>query len=245
MALKLQETSLATANGSIPLFYAQPDSPGPHPVIIVLHEIFGVRGHADKVCTDLADLGYFAVAPMLVSRHGDVYAATTVADVQKIILQSYDSEIRSDIDATIGWLGQQGGADIDRLGLTGFCWGGRHAWLYCADSALPKAAVAWYGGPITAQPTPQRPRNPLDIVSQLKVPTLGLYGGSDTLISLESINRMSHALLQAGKASEIVTFAGAGHGFHSHRNGHHPEAAKEGWSLMLDWFARHGVVPCR
>jgi carboxymethylenebutenolidase len=243
MTIKLHETSLATGNGPIPLFYAKPDSSGRHPAIIVLHEIFGVRGHVDQVCLDLADLGYFAVAPMLVSRYGDVYSASAVEGVQTIVTQSYDSEVSADIDSTVAWLGGRDDADLARLGLTGFCWGGRHVWLYCAQSAVVRAAVAWYGGPVSAAPTPQRPLNPLDIVPQLKVPTLGLYGGADTLISQDSVDLMNLALSQAGNASEVVTFAGAGHGFHSNRGNYHAEAATEGWSLMLDWFSRHGVAP--
>jgi carboxymethylenebutenolidase len=208
----------------------------------VVHEIFGVHEHIKDICRRLAKLGYFAVAPLLFSREGDV---ASMGDVQQIISQVVgkvpDKQVASDLDATVAWAKSTGKADTTKLGVTGFCWGGRQVWLYAAHNPSIKAGVAWYG-PLQMPPSDLRPKNPLDLVNQINAPILGLYGGKDMGISAAQIEQMRAALKAAGKPSEIVIYPDAGHGFNAdYRPSYNPAAAKDGWKRMQAWFKEYGV----
>ena len=147
----------------------------------------------------------------------------------------------SDLDATADWAAANGG-DPGRLGVTGFCWGGRITWLYAAHSSRMKAAVAWYG-PVAKPTTPLQPRHPVDVAGELKAPVLGLYGGADAGIPNDTVERMRAAIAAAGKPSEIVLYPDMPHAFHAdYRPTYRKEAAEDGWQRMLQWFARHGVA---
>jgi carboxymethylenebutenolidase len=180
--------------GEIPAYRAMPDKGGPFPVVLVVQEIFGVHEHIKDVCRRFAKLGYLAIAPELYARQGDV---SKIEDFQKIIKDVVskvpDAQVMSDLDATVAWAKKSEKGDVSKLAITGFCWGGRIVWLYAAHSAKLKAGVAWYGRLVGAA-DPLHPKHPTDIAANLKAPVLGLYGGADSGIPLDSIEKMREAL---------------------------------------------------
>jgi carboxymethylenebutenolidase len=236
------EVKIPVQGGEIPAYRAMPASGGPFATVLVVHEIFGVHEHIKDVCRRLAKSGYFAVAPLLFSREGDVSRVSDVPAIMKIVAKVPDSEVASDLDATVAWAKSTGRADTTKLGITGFCWGGREVWLYAAHNPALKAAVAWYG-PLQTPVNDMRPKNPIDLASQINVPVLGLYGGADQGISIAQIEQMRAALKAAGKRSEIVVYPDTPHGFNAdYRPSYRPEAAKDGWKRMLAWFKENRVA---
>ena len=236
------EVTIPTSDGSIPAYRAKPRS-GTRPAVLVVQEIFGVHEHIKDVCRRLAKLGYVAVAPELYARQGDV---SKMADIQEIVSQVVskvpDEQVMSDLDATVAWIDKSGEGDTARLGITGFCWGGRIVWLYAAHSPKLKAGVAWYGR-LEGAPDPLHPKNPIDVAASLRAPVLGLYGGADQGIPPDSIERMRKALAAAHKPSEIVVYPDAPHGFHAdYRPSYRPQAASDGWKRLQLWFKKHGLA---
>lgn len=236
------EVKIPVEGGEIPAYRAMPATGGPFPTVLVVHEIFGVHEHIKDICRRLAKLGYFAVAPLLYSREGDVSGLSDVPSILKVVAKVPDKQVAADLDATVAWARSTGKADTARLGITGFCWGGRQVWLYAAHKPALKAGVAWYG-PLQVPVSDLRPKNPIDLVSQIDAPVLGLYGGADEGIPVAQIEQMRAALKAAGKRSEIVIYPDTPHGFNAdYRPSYRPEAAKDGWKRMQAWFKENGVV---
>jgi carboxymethylenebutenolidase len=235
------EVKIPVAGGEIPAYRAMPATGGPFPTVMVVHEIFGVHEHIKDICRRLAKLGYFAVAPLLYSREGDVSSLSDVNAIMQVVAKVPDSQVASDLDATVAWAKSTGKADTTKLGITGFCWGGRQVWLYAAHNQGLKAAVAWYG-PLQVPTNDLRPKNPIDLATQINAPVLGLYGGADQGIPVAQIEQMRAALKAAGKKSEIVVYPDTPHGFNAdYRPSYRPEAAKDGWNRMQAWFHQNGV----
>ncbi|MEB3263759.1 MAG: dienelactone hydrolase family protein [Synechococcus sp.] len=227
---------------SIPAYRARPASGTNLPVVLVVQEIFGVHAHIQDVCRRLAKLGYLAIAPSLFERQGDVTQLPDIPSILPVVARVPDAQVMADLDATVAWAARQGGGDPARLGITGFCWGARITWLYAAHNPSLKAGVAWYGRLVGAA-TAEQPSSPLDLAARLRAPVLGLYGGQDDGIPLESVESMQAALKQAGSPSRIVVFPEAPHGFHAdYRPTYRAAEAAEGWQQMLAWFRQHGVV---
>ena len=236
------EVKIPVAGGEIPAYRAMPATGGPFPTVLVVHEIFGVHEHIKDICRRLAKLGYFAVAPLLYSREGDVSSLSDVNAIMQVVAKVPDSQVASDLDATVAWAKSTGKADTTKLGITGFCWGGRQVWLYAAHNQGLKAAVAWYG-PLQVPTNDLRPKNPIDLATQINAPVLGLYGGADQGIPVAQIEQMRAALKAAGKKSEIVVYPDTPHGFNAdYRPSYRPEAAKDGWKRMQAWFQQNGVA---
>ncbi len=232
---------ISVAGGHLPAYAARPAAPGPHPTILVIEEIFGVHEYIQDVCRRLAKQGYFAVAPELYARIADL---STMHDPQEIvthvILKAPDATLLADLDATAAWAAANGG-DPARLGVLGFCRGGRDTWLYAEHNPHLRAAVAFYG-PVAGETSPIQPRTPLDMAAQLKCPLLGLYGGSDESIPQSSVQQAAEKARAAGQTVEIKVFPEAGHGFHAdYRDSYNAAAAKQAWSMALDWFRQHGL----
>jgi carboxymethylenebutenolidase len=208
----------------------------------VISEIFGVHEHIADVARRFAKQGYLALAPDLFVRHGDATKPASIADLIKdIISKTPDAEVMADLDACVAWAGQNGG-NVDKLAITGFCWGGRITWLYAAHNPGVKAGVAWYGR-LTGATNPISPRHPVDIAPTLKVPVLGLYGARDSGIPLESVEKMKAALAQGAGESAFVVYPDAGHGFHADYRPSYVEAdAKDGFARTLAWFKAHGAA---
>ena len=240
--LTVGEVKIPVSDGEIPGYRAMPAEGGPFATILVVQEVFGVHEHIKDICRRLAKAGYFAVAPALYARQGDVSQMTNIDDILKVVAKVPEPEVASDLDATVAWAGSTGKADTAKLGITGFCWGGRQVWLYCAHNPKVKAGVAWYG-PLQRPKSEMTPLDPLDVVPQLKVPVLGLYGGADDGIPMTQIHAMQDALKAAGSPSEIVVYPDTPHGFNAdYRASYRPEQAKDGWKRLLAWFRDHGVA---
>lgn len=216
------------------------------PVIIVLSEIFGVHEHIADVARRFAKLGYMAIAPEFFTRAGDPSSLGTVAEIiSQIISKTPDAQVMNDIKASLVWAGKNG-ADLGRVGITGFCWGGRITWLACAQIPEIKAGVAWYGR-LVGDKSENFPVHPVDLAAQLKAPVLGLYGGQDTGIPLDTVKQMEKALADAksnpaAAASRFVVYPDAPHAFHAdYRPSYREKEAKDAWDKCLAWFKQHGI----
>ena len=240
--LVASEVKIAVRDGELPGYRAMPADGGPFPTVLVIHEIFGVHEHIRDVCRRLAKLGYFAVAPELYARQGDVSNIASIQEIiSKVVSKVADAQVIGDLDDTVAWAGKSGHADTSRLGITGFCWGGRVAWLYAAHSSKLKAAAAWYGQ-IKGDVGPMRPKTVLELAPEMKAPVLGLYGGKDQGIPVDQVEQMRVALKAAGKTAEIIVYPDAGHAFNAdYRPSYNEAAAKDAWEHMLAWFRTYGV----
>jgi len=237
------EVKVPVAEGEMPAYRAMPASGGPFPVALVVHEIFGVHEYIKDICRRFAKLGYLAIAPDLYARYGDVSKIADMGEIiSKVVSKVPDAQVMSDLDATVDWAEKSGKGDVARLGITGFCWGGRIVWLYAAHNPKVKAGVAWYGR-LVGQPSELQPKHPLDVAVLLKAPVLGLYGGKDQGIPLDTVEQMRAALKAAGSPSEIFVYPDAPHGFHAdYRPSYRKEAAEDGWRRLQDWFKTHGAA---
>jgi carboxymethylenebutenolidase len=220
-----------------------PASGGPFPVALVVQEIFGVHEHIKDICRRFAKLGFLGVAPELYARQGDVSKIANINEIiSKVVSKVPDAQVMSDLDATVTWAQKSGKGNIDKLGVTGFCWGGRIVWLYAAHNPRLKAGVAWYGR-LVGQANELQPKYPIEVAAALKAPVLGLYGGADQGIPNETVDQMRQALKAAGGRSEIVLYPEAPHGFHAdYRPSYRKEAAEDGWKRLQDWFKKHGAA---
>lgn len=237
------EVKIPTADGMMPAYRALPAGKGPFPTVLVVQEIFGVHEHIKDICRRFAKAGYFAVAPELYARQGDVAGMTDIPKIISTVVSKVpDAQVMSDLDATVAWAKSTGSADTARLAITGFCWGGRIVWLYAAHNPKLKAGVAWYGR-LVGEADPLHPKHPVDIAGELKAPVLGLYGGADTGIPLDSVEKMREAIKAAGKSAEIVVYPDTPHGFHAdYRPTYRETHAKDGWQRLLAFFKSHGVA---
>ncbi|RQP24634.1 dienelactone hydrolase family protein [Piscinibacter terrae] len=241
--LVAEDVKITTATGVLPAYRAAPDRPGPHPVVLVVQEIFGLHEYIRDVARRLAKLGYLAIAPDLYFRQGDATVYTDIDALRaEIVNKVPDEQVMADLDACYAWSREAGG-DPARLGITGFCWGGRITWLYAAHQPRLKAAVAWYGK-LTGPKNALQPRHPLDVSGQLKTPVLGLYGGEDPGIPMPQVEELRSDLKKVNSASQVLVYPGAPHAFHAdYRPSYRPEAAEDGWQRMKAWFAQNGLRP--
>ena len=234
------EVQIPTADGKIPGYFVMPVGKN-LPVILVVQEIFGVHEHIKDVCRRFAKHGYLAVAPALYARQGDVSQMDSIDKILTVVKKVPDAQVMSDLDSTVAWAKNSGHANTAKLGITGFCWGGRIVWLYAEHNPSVKAAVAWYGH-VTGDTDPLHPKNPIDLAGQLHAPVLGLYGGQDTGITQESLAAMQAALKAAHKTAQIVVYPDAGHGFHAdYRPSYNKKDAADGDAQMYAWLQSHGV----
>lgn len=233
------EVKVPVADGQMVAYRAMPATGKDFPVVLVVSEIFGVHEYIQDVCRRLAKLGYLAIAPEVFARQGDPRALTSIPEIQeKITTKTPDAQVLSDLDACVAWAAKQGG-NIARLGITGFCYGGRITWLYVAHNPKVKAGVAWYGR-LTGAVTANSPKHPIDVAAQIKAPVLGLYGGLDTGIPLETVDKMEAALKAANSPSTFHIYDQAPHAFHAdYRPSYRKEEAADGWERLKDWFKRN------
>jgi len=250
--LEAGEIAVRSGGDWVPAYRARPARRAHPPVIIVVHEVFGVHEHIADVCRRFAKLGYLAIAPNLYSRQGDPLVYPTLQQLNdQLVSKVPDAQVLADLDATVAWAGENGG-DLNRLGLTGFCWGGRIAWLYDERNPRLKAVVAWYGrlvalpGASDAPPDPLHPINPIDRVDALHAPVLGLYGGLDPSIPRASIEQMKAAIAvgpMSARGSEFVVYPDAPHAFFAdYRPSYRKADAEDGWRRCIAWFREHGVA---
>jgi carboxymethylenebutenolidase len=254
-AVKTPDTGLITGtpvfevdNYPVPMYYAAPAGKKNLPVILVVQEIFGVHEYIADTCRRFAKAGYLAIAPDLYARQGDASKYTDISKLlSEVVAKVPDAQVMADLDGAVKWASENGG-NTKRVGITGFCWGGRITWLYAEQSKNVKAAVAWYGR-LVGTPSDLAPKNPVDLAAGLKAPVLGLYGGQDGGIPLTTVNQMKDVLAEAGakgnkaaKASEFVVYPQAPHAFHAdYRPSYRKDAAEDGFQRALEWFKGHGV----
>ncbi|HEY1600468.1 MAG TPA: dienelactone hydrolase family protein [Pirellulales bacterium] len=236
------EVKIPVTDGEIPAYRAEPTGAGPFPVVLVVQEIFGVHEHIKDICRRFAKLGYLAIAPEMYARQGDVSKMENIAEIiAKVVSKVPDKQVLSDLDATVAWAKKSGKGNTAKLAITGFCWGGRVVWLYSAHNPDLKAGVAWYGRLVT-NTDELHPKNPIDLVDDLKAPVLGLYGGADQGIPVASVEQMKEALKKANKPCEIVLYPDTPHGFHAdYRPTYRQDKADDGWKRLLEWFKKNGV----
>lgn len=251
-AIKTPSTGLVSGEVTIdvngfkmPAYRSAPAGKTGLPVVLVISEIFGVHEYIADVTRRLAQAGYMAIAPELFVRQGDASAYGEIAKLQaEVISKVPDAQVMADLDATVAWAAANGG-DAGKLAITGFCWGGRITWLYAAHQPQVKAGVAWYGR-LVGNVTAQTPAHPLALVGSLKAPVLGLYGGADTGIPLDTVDKMKAELAQgsaAAKASQFVVYPEAPHAFHAdYRPSYRKAAADDGWQRLLAWLKSQGVA---
>ncbi len=255
-AIKTSSEGLTTGeisyevNGfKVPAFFAAPTGKTNLPVVLIVHEIFGIHQYIADTARRFARAGYLAVAPELFARQGDPAMYSEMAKLQaEVVQKTPDAEVMADLDGAVNWASQHGG-DLGKVAITGFCWGGRVTWLYAQQSNKVKAGVAWYGR-LVGTSSALTPKHPLDLAAAHKAPVLGLYGGQDSGIPLDTVNQMKAALAAAGsagnaaaKASEFVVYPDAPHAFHAdYRPSYRAEPAQDGFKRALAWFKTHGVA---
>ena len=246
--IKAGEQMIPVGSFQMPAYVSRPEkAKGNLPIIIVISEIFGVHEYIADITRRFAKLGYLAIAPEKFIRAGDPNSYGTVAEIQKnIVAKTTDAQVLNDLQAALVWAGKNGG-DLKRVGVTGFCWGGRITWL-AATLPQVRAGVAWYGR-LVGEKTEGNPRHPVDIAADLKAPVLGLYGAADTGISLESVEQMRTALANAApknpaaKACRFEIYPDAPHAFHAdYRATYREGPAKDGWEKCIAWFKQNGVA---
>jgi carboxymethylenebutenolidase len=236
------EVQIPMADGKlIPAYRARPSGSGRFPTVLVVQEIFGVHEHIKDLCRRLAKSGYMAVAAEMFARQGDVSKIENVQEIISTVVSKVpDSQVMSDLDSTAAWAAKNSGS-ADRLAITGFCWGGRIVWLYAAHNPKLLAGAAWYGR-LEGETTAMTPKNPIDYAGVLKAPVIGFYGGKDTGISAESIQRMRGTLKVLDDESEINVYPEAQHGFNAdYRPSYKKDDAQDAWKKMLAWFKKYGV----
>ena len=236
------EVKIPVSGGDIPAYRAMPAKGSNFPTVLVVQEIFGVHEHIKDICRRFGKAGYLAVAPEMYARQGDVSKIQDIGEIIKTVVSKVpDAQVMSDLDAAAKWAAANGG-NANKLGITGFCWGGRIVWMYAAHNPQLKAGVAWYGR-LTGAPSEMTPKHPIDVAAQLKAPVLGLYGGKDQGIPMDQVEKMREALKGAGGKSQIHVYPDAQHGFHADYRPSYSEAdSKDAWARMMAWLKQHGVA---
>jgi carboxymethylenebutenolidase len=241
--LNAGDAKVKVSDGEMPVYFAKPANASNAPVILVAMEIFGLHEYIKDVTRRLGKLGAFAVAPDYYFRKGDLTKIATMPDLMPLVNAKPDAELFSDLDATVAWAKSQGG-DTSRLGIIGFCRGGRTVWQYAAQNSALKAGVAFYGSLV--DPPAQAviwPKSPTQRAAEMKAPVLGLYGEADQGIPVAQVEAMKAALTAAGKTADFKIYPSAPHGFHAdYRPSYRKEAAEAAWGEMVNWFKKYGVL---
>jgi carboxymethylenebutenolidase len=242
--LEAGEVKITVKDGVIPAYRAMPSAKGKKmPVVLVVQEIFGVHEHIKDICRRFAKLGYFAIAPELYARQGDVSKLEMGKIISDVVSKVPDAQVMSDLDAAVAYAASTKRVDTKKLGITGFCWGGRIVWLYSAHNPNLKAGAAWYGRLAGGQPNDLQPKMPVDVAGNLHGAILGLYGEKDTGIPLESVEKMKAAAKAANKNVNIIVYKDAPHGFHAdYRPSYRKADAEAAWKELLAWFKKNGVA---
>lgn len=238
--LEAQSFRLEAPAGETWAYFAKPAGRENLPIVLIAEEIFGLNDHIRDIARRFAHEGYFAIAPDFLTRAGDIAKARDIAAIRAIVAKAPDGETMDDLDAALNFAENRGG-DVARAAAVGFCWGGRIVWLYAAHNPRLRAAVPWYGR-LDSERTPAHPRWPIDVVSEIKVPTLGLYGGADPSIPVEQVEGMRKQLRAAGAPAELIVYEGAPHAFFAdYRDSYRQGPAEDAWRRTLEFLRKNGV----
>lgn len=239
--LVVGEMQVTVADGHLPGYFARPAGAGPFPTVLVVEEIFGVHEYIKDTCRRLAKLGYLAATVELYARLGDLAHMTEMSEIMGVVRRAPDATVMTDLDSLVTWTAANGG-DPGRLGITGFCRGGRAVWLYATHNPTLKAGVAWYG-PVGGDRTDIQPKTVTDVAGEVKCPILGLYGAKDPGISPAAVEAAAAKARAGGQPVEIVQYPDAAHAFHAdYRPSYVRDAAMDGWEKMQAWFRKYGVA---
>ena len=230
------EVKVKTADGEMPAYRAMPATGGNFPVVLVVSEVWGVHDYIKDVCRRVAKNGFFAIAPELFARQGNAASYTDTSKLMsEIVAKASDKQVLGDLDACVAFAKDSGKAEVTRLGITGFCWGGRVVYMYAAHNPNVKAGVAWYG--VTTRAFFQGDKTPLDVAGQIKAPILGLYGAADQGIPNETVEKMYGALKAGNPKSEYTLYPDTPHAFHAdYRPSYRKAQAEDAWNKMIAWF---------
>lgn len=235
------EVKIKTADGTMPGYRAMPETGSNLPTIIVVQEIFGVHEHIRDLCRRLAKRGYYAIAPELYARQGDVSKLASIDEIRPIVAKVPDKQVMSDLDATVDFARASGRAQVAKLAITGFCWGGRIVWLYAAHNPKLKAGIAWYGR-LVGDKTENTPVHPVDVAAKLGAPVLGLYGAADAGIPVDTIEKMKAACAAAKKSCTFEVYPDTPHAFNAdYRPSYRQGPATDAWAKMLAFLKAQGV----
>lgn len=240
--LVVGETKVKAPDGvMVPTYQAHPAKGKNFPVVVVVQEVFGVHEHIKDVCRRFAKRGYYAIAPELYYRQGDVSKLKDIPQILEVVGRVPDAQVMSDLDATVAHVKATGIANTAKLAITGFCWGGRIVWLYAAHNPKVKAGAAWYGQ-LTKGRGEVAPTKAVDLAPKLTVPVIGLYGGKDNGIPVVDVEAMREALATGKSKSKIIVYPDAEHGFHAdYRPSYNEKDAKDAFAKLLTWFKDHGA----
>jgi carboxymethylenebutenolidase len=241
--LSAGEIKVSTPKGDIPGYAAMPAAGGPFPTILVLSEIWGVHAWVQDICRRLAKQGYLAVAVDHFVRYGDVTKMSNIQDILKVVSAVPDADVMSNLDSSVAWAKASGKANLNKLAVTGFCWGGRQTWLYALHNPTLKAAVPWYGQLRLAATNERQTRNVIDFIADVKAPVLGLYGAADTGIPVPVVMQALNLMQTTGRKGDIVIYPDTPHAFLAdYRPSYRKEAAEDAWRRMLVFLKANGVA---
>ena len=241
--LDAADISIPTPTGHIRGYRAMPAKGSRFPVVLVAAEIFGLNHYMKDICRRLAKSGYYAIVPDLYARKADLTTIKDMAEIRPIVNTKYDTELIADYDSTIEFARASGSADLARMGITGFCRGGRTPLVYASWNKNLKAVVAWYG-PVGGERNQFTPKTVMDVVAEIRSPVLGLYGAKDAGVPIADVEKFFAALKAQGTPAELVVYPEAGHGFHAdfRPDNYRKADAEDGWKRMLAWFKKYGVA---
>ena len=218
--------------GGMPAYVARPAGNGPWPAVLVIMEAFGLNEHIKDVARRVAGEGYVALAPDLYHRSGKLRTAgyDELPKALELMGALEDDQIVADVSSAIGWLEKQPTVKAGRVGITGFCMGGRVSYLAACELADKiKASVPYYGGGI-----------PVDKTEKLRCPVLAFFGEKDAFIPLDGVEHLKAEAKRLGKNVEVVVYPGADHGFFCNERASYQKAAAENsWQRLKAFFAKH------
>jgi|SRR5579862_7763701 len=226
-------------DGAMSASVCRPVGDRPCPGVIVVQEAFGLNGHIKDVGARLAREGYVTLAPDLYYREKNaVVGYDNLPEAIRLMMALSDDNIVKDMAAAIAFLQKQPGVRADRIGVTGFCMGGRVSFLTACLNPAVKAAAPFYGGGI-GSPRPPAPA-PIDHADKLAGAMLLFFGDQDAFIPLEEVERIKARLAAAKKAAEVIVYPGADHGFFcNERPSFHAASARDAWIRLLKFFEKH------
>jgi carboxymethylenebutenolidase len=234
------EQKIKVGGFDVPVYEARPANGKDTPIILVISEIWGVHEYIRDSTRRFAKAGYYAVAPELFAREGGVAQLPDIQDVLKIVLSQKREQTLGDLKATVDWAKTRPNVKADKVGVTGWCWGGSTTIQVAATNPDIKAAVAWYGPPARPYQGASGPVTGFDLGKDIKVPFLGLFGENDKSPTPEDAKKLGELVKAQNPNIEIVIYPAAGHGFHAdYRPSYNKAAADDGWKRCTGWFEKY------
>ena len=232
MATSSSTVRITTPDGEMSGFLARPGGDGKYPAVLVIMEAFGLNQHIRDVATRIAGEGYVALAPDVYYRQPNaVVGYDQLPDAIRLMTSLRDDSIVSDISAAVAYLQAQAFVRGDRIGITGFCMGGRISFLSACTIPAIKAAAPFYGGGIGGL---------LDQAGGISCPMLLFFGDQDAFIPNDEVEKIKATLARLNKTAEVVVYPGAPHGFFcNERDSYRPDAAKDAWDRLGAFFTKH------